>query len=159
MKHRKQITVLLLAWVLLLCMPVKATAGSTTITTTVPSHVSLTVEVTGKGSVRIGTHRIRTSQTVSVPRSEQVKIYLRPNYGYEVESVLLDGTDITSQIKNDTLILDTVFADQTLSVTFVRSESQCPNPDLPDTGHPVQNPFQVWMETVMEIIRWMCWNT
>ena len=158
MKHRKRITslfVLLLAWVLLLCMPVSVAAGSTDLTTSVPSNVTLTVEVGGKGTVWVGIHRIRREQTLSVPRNEQTETSLRPDRGYEVASILLDGTDITSQMKNGTLTLDVTGTEHKLSVAFARSNSQYPKPDLPEIKPDHTKPIVWWLQTVKNFFRWM----
>lgn len=155
MKHGKQIIVLLLAWVLLLCMPVSVAASSTELTTSVPTHASLTIEVSGRGTVWVGLRGIRWEKTISVQRNVQTKITIRPDYGHEISSIVLDGTDITSQMNDGILSLEVTSTDHVLSVTFVRSEDQCPKPDFPGTDPDINTPIIWWIQSVQEFLRWI----
>lgn len=155
MKHGKQIFLLLLAWVMLLCMPVSVAANSTELTTSVPTHASLTIEVSGRGTVWVGLWGIRWEKTISVQRHVQTKITIRPDYGHEISSIVLDGTDITSQMNDGILSLEVTSTDHVLSVTFVRAEDQCPNPDLPGTDPDINTPIMWWIQSVQEFLRWI----
>lgn len=154
MKHRKNIIslfLLLLAWVL----PVTAAASTTTLSTSVPANVSLTVEIAGKGTVWVGNQKLAQTGTVFVPRHDQIQISLRPNQGYEVASVLLNGVNITSQMKNGNLTLKMNGADQTLAVEFVRTENQLPKPDFPEMHPDFSRPIIWWMKSVKKFLWWM----
>ena len=147
MKHGKQIIVLLLVLVLSLGISATAAASSTELTTTVPSKASLHVEVNGKGTVWVGSQGIRWRQTVSIQRNEQITIRLQPDIKNKVESILLDGTDITPKIKNNTFVLDITGTEHTLSVTFASSAVSYPKPDIPSIHH-FWTPIVVWIKTV-----------
>lgn len=132
MKHRKNIIslfLLLLAWVL----PVTAAASTTTLSTSVPANISLTVEIKGNGTVWVGNQKITKTSVVSIPRNEDITISLQSGTGYRIASVYLNETDISNKIKNGNLILDNLAFDSVLSVHFVKHTTVLPG-DNPPTG-------------------------
>lgn len=104
--------------VLLCCMPVRALASTTNLTTGVPDEVSLHVEITGEGTVTVGEVRLSATGTVSVKRHQPVTVSLKPKSGYQVSDVRLNGESVLGSLKDGKLVIDALNLDGTLSVTF-----------------------------------------
>ncbi len=121
MKYRniqKLLIVLPLLCVLLCCMPVRALASTTNLTTGVPDEVSLHVEITGEGTVTVGEVRLSATGTVSVKRHQPFTVSLEPKSGYQVSDVRLNGESVLASLKDGKLVIDALNLDGTLSVTF-----------------------------------------
>ena len=121
MKYRniqKLLIVLPLLCVLLCCMPVRALASTTNLTTGVPDEVSLRVEITGEGTVTVGEVRLSATETVSVKRHQPFTVSLEPKSGYQVRDVRLNGESVLDSLKDGKLVIDALNLDGTLSVTF-----------------------------------------
>lgn len=110
--------ILTLLCVLLCCMPVRALASTTNLTTGVPDEVSLHVEITGEGTVTVGEMRLSSAGTVSVKRHQPVTVSLEPKSGYQVSEVRLNGKSVLASLKDGKLVIDALNLDGTLSVTF-----------------------------------------
>ena len=104
--------------VLLCCMPVRALASTTNLTTGVPDEVSLRVEITGEGTVTVGEVLITATGTVSVKRHQSFTVSLEPKSGYQVSEVRLNGKSVLVSLKDGKLVIDALNLDGTLSVTF-----------------------------------------
>lgn len=121
MKYRniqKLLIVLPLLCVLLCCMPVRALASTTNLTTGVPDEVSLHVEITGEGTVTVGEVRLSAAGTVSVKRHQSFTVSLEPKSGYQVSDVRLNGKSVRDSLKDGKLVIDVLNLDGTLSVAF-----------------------------------------
>lgn len=121
MKYRniqKLLIVLPLLCVLLCCMPVRALASTTNLTTGVPDEVSLHVEITGEGTVTVGEVRHSATGTVSVKRHQPFTASLEPKSGYQVSDVCLNGESVLASLKDGKLVINALNLDGTLSVTF-----------------------------------------
>lgn len=104
--------------VLLFCVPVRALASTTNLTTGVPDEVTLRVEITGEGTVTVGEIRLSATGTVSVKRHQPFTVSLEPKSGYQVSDVRLNGKSILGSLKDGKLVIDALNLDGTLSVTF-----------------------------------------
>lgn len=136
MKYRniqKLLIVLPLLCVLLCCMPVRALASTTNLTTGVPDEVSLHVEITGEGTVTVGEVRLSATGTVSVKRHQPVTVSLEPESGYQVSEVRLNGKSVLASLKDGKLVIDALNLDGTLSVTFSKTPGSW-NGSNPRTG-------------------------
>lgn len=136
MKYRniqKLLIVLPLLCVLLCCMPVRALASTTNLTTGVPDEVSLHVEITGEGTVTVGEVRLSAAGTVSVKRHQPVTVSLEPKSGYQVSEVRLNGKSVLASLKDGKLVIDALNLDGTLSVTFSKTPGSW-NGSNPRTG-------------------------
>lgn len=103
---------------LLCCMPVRALASTTNLTTGVPDEVSLHVEITGEGTVTVGEVRLSAAGAVSVKRHQPFAVSLKPKSGYQVSDVRLNGKSVLASLKDGKLVIDALNLDGTLSVTF-----------------------------------------
>ena len=119
--------------VLLCCMPVRALASTTNLTTGVPDEVSLHVEITGEGTVTVGEVLITATGTVSVKRHQPVTVSLEPKSGYQVGDVRLNGESVLASLKDGKLVIDALNLDGTLSVTFSKIPGSW-NGSNPHTG-------------------------
>lgn len=126
MKHRscqKIIPLLAFLCVLLCCMPVRALALTTVLSTNVPDEVSLHVEITGKGTVTVGEKRLSSTGTVAVKRHQPFTVTLSPRQGYRVTAVSLNGQSVLPSIQNGKLTVEDLNLDGVLSVTFTKTAS------------------------------------
>ena len=126
MKHRscqKIIPLLAFLCVLLCCMPVRALALTTVLSSNVPDEVSLRVEITGKGTVAVGEKRLSSTGTVAVKRHQPFTVTLSPRQGYRVTAVSLNGKSVLSSLKNEKLAVEELNLDGVLSVTFTKTAS------------------------------------
>ena len=126
MKYRniqKLLIVLPLLCVLLCCMPVRALALTTVLSTNVPDEISLRVEITGKGTVTVGEKKLSGTGTVAVKRHQPFTVTLSPRQGYRVTAVSLNGKSVLSRLKNGKLTVEELNLDGVLSVTFTKTAS------------------------------------
>lgn len=138
MKHRNSqeiIPLLIFLSVLLCCMPVRALALATELSTNVPDTVSLRVEITGSGTVSVGAENLSHTGTLTVKRHQPFAVTLSPQQGYRVTAVSLNGKSVLHLLKNGELTVDDLNLDSVLSVTFTKTAiSQ--NGSNPKTGDP-----------------------
>ena len=126
MKHRscqKIIPLLAFLCVLLCCMPVRALALTTVLSTNVPDEVSLHVEITGKGTVAVGEKKLSSTGTAAVKRHQPFTVTLSPQQGYRITAVSFNGKSVLSRLKNGKLTVDELNLDGVLSVTFTKTAS------------------------------------
>ncbi len=70
------------------------------------------------GQVFINGDAIDRDRYVLIEEDSNVKIEFNPDYGYTLETVLLDGQDITNQVDNNVLILNKFNKESTISIKF-----------------------------------------
>ena len=136
MKHRnsqKIIPLLIFLCVLLCCIPIRAYALTTELSTNVPDTVSLRIEITGKGTVSVGGESRSHTGTVTVKRHQPFTVTLSPQQGYGVTAVSLNGKSVLSRLKNWELTIDDLNLDGVLSVTFTKTANS-QNGSNPKTG-------------------------
>lgn len=120
---------LVLLAVLTLTFPVSVAAtGSTTLTTSVPTHFSLTLDIVGKGMVTVNAEKYTESNTIQIERNSSVVLQILPNDGYKVQSVIYNSKDVTDEVVEGTLSLPVMECDSKLCVIFAA------NPVIPETG-------------------------
>lgn len=142
MKHRnsqKIIPLLIFLCVLLCCMPVRALALATELSTNVPGTVSLRVEITGSGTVSVGGEHLSLTGTVTVKRHQPFTVTLSPQQGYRVTAVSLNGQSVLPSLKNGKLTVEDPNLDGVLSVTFTKTASGHYESN-PKTGDPYVAP-------------------
>lgn len=131
-KIRRLSLLLLLAWMLPNLLRLPTGASSTHLATSVPTHVSLTVEITGKGTVLVGDEEITKTTSLPVLRNRDCALSVSPASGYLLERVFLDGKDITRALSDGNLILEETGQDIVLSVTFLKRGADATNPKTGD---------------------------
>ena len=142
--HKNKIcTVLLVAILLIVCIPLPALASETTLTTTVPAQVSVKLEIEGNGKVEVNGKSSTESTTIEVNRHTRTEFCLTPNSGYEVKSVFLNGKNVTSELRDNIFTLEKIESSATLKVIFT------PKSISPQTG---DNSFLLWIYTVLTSI-------
>lgn len=108
----KKITTLLLSMLLLGSMSMTALARETNITTTVPDSHRIEVKADGAEVFCDGQSGSRfTAERLSEPR-----LLIRAVSGRQITQVLLNGEDITGQIRGGYYTLEPVYEDKTLTV-------------------------------------------
>lgn len=126
MKHRnsqKIIPLLIFLCVLLCCIPIRAYALTTELSTNVPDTVSLRIEITGKGTVSVGGESRSHTGTVTVKRHQPFTVMLSPQQGYRVTAVSLNGKSVLHLLKNRELTVDALNLDGVLLMTFTKTAS------------------------------------
>lgn len=133
----KKIFYLLLLAVLTLCIctPALAAIGTTTLTTTVPSHFDLKVTIIGNGTLEINGRKLEETGVVSAERNKEIIIKITPDDGYRLSSVMRDGTDITSAAKDGYLTLPQPEQESSIRVVFTADDIP------PNTGDPCYPPL------------------
>ena len=126
---------LFLLAVLTLCIstPVFATANTTTLTTTVPSHFDMNVTIVGNGTLVINGNTLSQTSFISVDRHQDVTCKITPDVGYHISSVIYNGKDITKDAKEGVFALQPLEGDATFCITFVANAS---TPNTGDTTYP-----------------------
>ena len=115
--------------VLCLCavlfMPVQAQAaeqsnGTVTITTEIPDTHTATLLIDGKGTVAVDKETYTAQrQDIRLPRLEETVWVFSPADGYELERVLYNGSNVTSELEDSSYTADGVYEDgTTVEVTF-----------------------------------------
>lgn len=101
----------------LFCVP--AFAEGTEIYTVVPDQHTITVEVEPGGSAIDQDGAVHTEGfTAEIPHNGTLALLLRPDSGYALDSVLLDGQDVTASVSGGRLEIGNIRQDSTLTVSF-----------------------------------------
>ena len=140
MKHNKNKRILyiwlLFSFVMVICMPLPASAKDTTLHTTVPSQFLLKIKIEGKGSVQIGEKQFSETIDISIGRDEETIITIIPAPDYQIGSVLNNGNHMTVNLQGSILTLPTASDDAELTVIFTEKTSL---PQTGDTKHIISN--------------------
>ena len=132
--------------VLLILSPLPVSAVSNTILkTSVPNFVTLCIEITGKGSVWIGNQKYVNSQSVAVPRNEEVVVSVQSAAGYRLSSITLNGSDIRQQLNNSNFVINRPNQDMTLSVVFLRKSAIWPGMNPPTGDYQIRIVFGMFI--------------
>ena len=79
------------------------------------------IEYTETVTVSVGDNgTVSPSGSVVVERGEDLELTIIPDDGYRIASVILDGTDVTSEVKDSVFILSNVVSGHSVSVSFER---------------------------------------
>lgn len=127
----KRITIILI--LLTLYLPISVRANETTLITTVPTHCSLQVIITGRGTVSVNGKATQKSASFSVKRHEDIAIEIQSGLGYQIASVSLNGSDMTEELHSGKLMIDAQSSDSILSIIFVKKDVIWPDAN-PPTG-------------------------
>jgi len=141
----------LLVALLLPVLPVSA-VSNTVLKTSVPDFVTLTIEITGKGSVWIGDQKYSDSQTVSIPRNAQTVVSFQSATGYRLSSIKLNGNDISQQLDGSSLVIDSPNQNMTLSVVFLRKSAIWPGMNPPTGDYQIRTQFFLCMLSLVSLL-------
>lgn len=131
--HRFLCNLIIVLILFVQAFPLFVHSHETIITTVVPSHCQLQVDIVGRGVVSINEKAIRSSIILLVPRLSQTIIDIQPGIGYQIATISLNGIDITSKLHSGKLTLDGISSDSILSVFFARRGSVWPGSNPPTT--------------------------
>ena len=120
--------------------------------TSVPDFVTLTTEITGKGSVWIGDQKYSDSQTVFIPRDEQTVVSFQSATGYRLSSIKLNGNDISQQLDGSSLVIDSPNQNMTLSVVFLRKSAIWPGMNPPTGDYQIRTQFFSCMLSLVSLL-------
>lgn len=114
----KKIIITALALICLCLGSVNAFAADTEVFVDVPESHSINVTV-GDGGVVIEGQKIHSEKFIAtIEHNGSLSLILRPESGYVVDQVLLDGRDMSAELKGGVLTLNQVMEDSTLNVTY-----------------------------------------
>ena len=116
-----------------LLLPLTASAEVTTLSTSVPKQATISVEITGKGTVTINGNSTSKKAQYLVDRLEDVDVLIAAHSAYLLKTVHLDGTDVTDKVKNGLLTIENIQFDTDLAIKFVPKEPGG-SVDVPATG-------------------------
>lgn len=133
MKRILSIVILISAMILPLSFPLTASAEVTTLSTSVPKQVALSVEITGKGTVTVNGKSTGKNAEFLVDRLKDADVLIAANSGYLLKAVYLDGEDVTDNLINGLLTIEDIQFDTDLVVIFVYKESGHIG-NIPETG-------------------------
>lgn len=125
---------LLAVLTLCICTPVLAASNTTSLTTTVPSHIDINVTIVGSGTVEINGRKLSETCTVPVERNQEVTIKLTPSNGYHIHSVTCDGADITQKAESGCFPLPKLEYKTSIVVNFAIDAD---NPNTRDNSSPL----------------------
>lgn len=134
-KIRRLPLLLLQAWMLPHLLLLPAGASSTHLTTSVPTHISLTVEITGKGTLWVNGEKITRTTTLTIPRDQDCTITTQPGSGYQLSAAFWEGEPVTQPLLEGTLVLPHPCQEGTLTVCFRSTRAPLPG-ENPPTGDP-----------------------
>ena len=84
-----------------------------------PTTYSLTITSTGSGSVSFNDTSIRNNTyTFTVRRGSSATISFKPDNGYRLNTLLVNGMDVSSQVTGNQYTINNITANTTLTVTF-----------------------------------------
>lgn len=110
---KKYISALLLTVFIFIFTP-NAFADTTTLTTSVPIEHSISLFVGGGGSV----NGVRGNAVIYADRHSKFIFEIKPDSGYAIKSVTLNGADITVLISGNKFAIESVESDAAFSVSF-----------------------------------------
>lgn len=110
-------------------------AQSLELTTDVPLSVELEVIIYGEGIVRIGDIEITSSSTFDIKRNTRTDVLLMPNSDYAIDTVILNGENISSNIHENSLVLPELDRRSVLEIYFVMKTL------IPSGGGILENPL------------------
>lgn len=104
------------------CLPALAADGSgqsgMTLSTLVPDTHAVRVHYNQGGYVMVNGALCEDGCTLTVPRHSQLALSLITRKGYVIESVVINGSDVTGDVVNGTYVIPFVSRDTTIVVTF-----------------------------------------
>lgn len=117
---KRFLSLILLLWTILSpCLfALNVCADMTTLSTSVPSEITLSLTIVGKGTVQIGDLSYSKSNNIPVPRHTELIVHFSPAAKYQIKSVILDGKNVTAQLVDGTLVLDGMPFDSQLLAEF-----------------------------------------
>lgn len=136
----KRITILLLSLLLLFSMSITAFAGETTISTAVPDSHTIVVNADGAEVLLDGVPgTLFTVERLSCPT-----LLIRSESGKDITRILLNGEDITNQVKGGYYTMEPIYEDKTLTVMTkaagtVQGKTYTVQGTVSRNGQPVQN--------------------
>lgn len=135
--------VLLIAILTVCCIPFPALASETTLTTTVPSQVSVKLEIEGNGKIEVNGKSYTENTTIEVDRHTKTEFCLIPNFDYELKAILYNDENVFSELRDSIFTLQEIENDSVLKVTFT------PKNASPETG---DSSFPLWIYAILMII-------
>lgn len=103
------------------------------IDTVVPDSHTITVIITGKGSVLRDDMAVGGSITMA--RHEDLLLVLTPDKGFTLSKVIYNGVDVTDDVLSGCITLGCISSDVTLEVVFISDpKGDTPKGDTPKTG-------------------------
>lgn len=111
----KKIRTILLAVCICLLLPVTALAAQSEIGATVPDYHSVAIEAEHASALYVQGSK-GESMAYSVLRFSEPEFQIRAEDGWKISRVLLNGTDVTSQMKDGILKLGAVREDQVITI-------------------------------------------
>ena len=124
---------------LILCilnLPISVLAQVTTLKTNVPTSHILHIELKGKGTIAVDGITYTKSADVQINRHSKATISVQPSDGYSLKTVLWNGDNITSAVRNENWTSPVFEQDSVLSVSFEKVST------IPMTGDNFQ--FLQW---------------
>ena len=104
------------------CLPALAADGAgqsgMTLSTVVPDTHTVQVTYNRGGYVMVNGALCEDGCTLTVPRHSQLELSLITQKGYRVESVLVNGVDVTASVVNGSYTIPSVSRDIEIAVTF-----------------------------------------
>ena len=111
----KKIRTILLTVCICLLLPVTASATQSEIGATVPDYHSVAIEAEHASALYVQGSK-GESMAYSVLRFSEPEFQIRSEDGWKISRVLLNGTDVTSQMKDGILKLAAVREDQVITI-------------------------------------------
>ena len=157
MKRVIRILVLIGTLMLPLLLSLTASAEVTTLSTSVPKQVTLSVEITGKGTVTINGQATSKKAQYLVDRLENVDVLIAAHSAYLLETVHLDGTDVTDKVNNGLLTIENIQFDTDLAIKFVPKEpgGLVDVPATGDTSH-IHAILLCWFGSLTMLVILLC---
>lgn len=104
------------------CLPALAAGdggqSGMTLSTVVPDTHTVQVDYNQGGYVMVNGALCEDGCTLTVPRHSQLALSLITRKGYVIESVVINGADVTGDVVNGTYMIPSVSRDTTIVVTF-----------------------------------------
>lgn len=93
-------------------------ADSTTLTTQVPNHHTMQIEISGAGTVTVNGIEYSRSSKINVARFSDVTLSIKADNGYVLKNATLNSASIIDNLQNYTFLIDDIGADIILKLEF-----------------------------------------
>lgn len=85
-------------------------------------YCDVTLSVGFGGSIRVSGKIISATETLNLKAGEDLLMYFEPDDGYQLESVMINGSDVTNDVDNNSYTIPPIYEDLLVVVTFTKPQ-------------------------------------
>jgi hypothetical protein len=125
--YKRIIGILLCVALIFPCAAHYVSAGdyNTSLEINVPDSHTISVEISGNGSIYVSDSEYNDGSSISARRFDQVSYSIIPKNGYELNKLIYGGEDVTSQISGFLYTAPELTSDTSIRAVFDKMDTEC----------------------------------